>query len=121
MVPFRLDSSMATAPLPADTPRKGSGLPVVRIGGNVQASKLQSRVDPVYPQQARSEGVEGNVTLDITIDEEGNVINAEPTDGNPILVRAAVDAVKQWKYAPTHLNNEPVKVRTTVTIPLELK
>jgi len=134
-VPFNLNDPNALAAqrniavngagLPGDTPRKSGGpMPApsrIRIGGNVQAAKLVQRVDPVYPATARAEQVQGDVVLMIVIAKDGTVESADPTDGNPILARAAVEAVKQWKYQPTLLNGEPVEVQTTVTVPFELK
>jgi protein TonB len=95
--------------------------PRIRIGGAVNAAKLISKVDPVYPEQARAAGIEGEVLLDITVGEDGHVQTAEPKDGNPLLATAAVEAVKQWVYRPTLLNGQPVIVMTTVTVPFQLQ
>jgi TonB family protein len=124
-VPFILSDAAAQSlpPLPGDTPRKkGSMAPSrIKVGSNVQAARLVQRVDPVYPEEARSAGVEGIVTLQIVIGNDGSVTSADPVDGNPVLWRAAADAVKQWKYQPTLLNGEPVEVQTTVPVRFELK
>jgi len=93
----------------------------IRIGGAVQAANLISKVDPVYPEQARAAGIEGEVQVDVTIGEDGHVQSADPKDGNPLLATAAVEAVKQWVYRPTHLNGQPVTVITTVTVPFKLQ
>ncbi|GEM_PF-760300 len=99
----------------------GPGLPdTVRVGGNVQAAKLAHKVDPVYPPQARAAGIQGDVTVQVTINEEGAVTSAEAIDGNPALAAAAVDAVKQYTYQPTLLNGNPVKVVTTVVVPFQM-
>ena len=79
----------------------------IRVGANVQSAKLIRKVDPVYPAQARAEGIEGSVTLQVTIGEDGQVQSAEPIEGNPILAAAAQEAVKQWGYQPTLLNGRP--------------
>jgi TonB family protein len=117
-VPFALPPgeapASATQPL---EPRKGS---TIMIGGNVQESKLIHKVDPVYPSQARAEGIQGDVTLQVTIDETGQVIKAEPLEGSPVLAGAAQDAVRQWAYRPTLLNGTPVVVKTTVIVPFRL-
>jgi protein TonB len=89
----------------------------IRIGANVQSSKLIRKVDPIYPAQAKAEGIEGSVTLQVTIGEDGQVQSAEPIEGNPILAAAAQEAVKQWGYQPTLLNGRPVSVITTVVVP----
>ena len=120
-VPFAIGDTAGLPPLPADTPRK-TGEMRIRIGGNVQAARLISRVDPVYPAQARTERIEGNVQLQIDIAQDGSVERVGAVvEGNPVLVPAAMEAVMQWKYQPTLLNGDPVKVSTTVTVPFELK
>jgi TonB family protein len=124
-VPFNLSDAPAQSlpPLPADSPRKGSmaGPSRIRVGSNVQAARLVQHVDPVYPEEARAAGVEGTVTLQIVIGNDGSVTSADPVEGNPVLWRAAADAVKQWKYQPTLLNGQPVEVQTTVPVRFELK
>jgi protein TonB len=90
------------------------------VGSNVQASKLVNHVDPVYPFDARAAGIQGTVTIKVTIDENGNVVGMETTDGNLIFADAALQAVRQWTYQPTYLNGEPVKVITTVVVPFSL-
>jgi TonB family protein len=92
----------------------------IKVGGNVQAAKLINHVDPVYPPAARAAGIEGTVTLQVTLTEDGTVETAEPTDGHPALASAAIEAVKQWTWQPTLLNGRPVKVITTVTVPFKL-
>jgi TonB family protein len=120
---------------PGDTPppmvgysRKSDGpamMPTVpsliKMGANVAAAKLIQKVDPIYPPQARTERIEGDVVLKVTINEDGSVESAEPIDGNPALAGAAQEAVRQWRYQTTLLNGQPVKVQTTVTIPFQLK
>lgn len=89
----------------------------IKVGGNVQAARLVRKVDPVYPAQARAEGIQGEVTLQILIDKTGQVVQADPIEGNPVLAAAAIDAVRQWAYQPTLLNGQPVEVTTTVILP----
>jgi len=114
----------SAAPPPPPAPYASGSAPTpqrIRIGGAVQASKLASKVDPVYPEQARSAGIDGDVLLDVTIDEDGHVESVAVRDGNPVLATAAVDAVKQWTYRPTLLNGQPVSVQTQVTVPFRLQ
>jgi TonB family protein len=115
-VPFTLPPGDAPPTQPLES-RKGS---MLRIGSNVQEANLIHKVDPVYPPQARTEGIQGNVTLEVTIDETGQVVKAEPLDGSPVLAGAAQDAVRQWAYRPTLLNGTPVEVKTTVIVPFRL-
>jgi protein TonB len=93
----------------------------IRVGTNVQASKILSKVDPEYPQKAKDQGVQGDVILQVTVSKEGNVADARVLRGHEALNDAAVNAVKQWKYSPTYLNGEPVPVIATVTIAFKLE
>jgi TonB family protein len=105
----------------ADTRAMAPSAPTtIVVGGNVQFNKLIQRVDPIYPPHARTEGIEGDVTLTVTINEDGTVESAEAIDGNPALAAAAQEAVRQWRYQPTLLNGQPVKVKTKVTVPFQL-
>jgi len=117
-VPFTLTGQPppSGANLNSLTPGRSSGGTTIRIGGQVQASKLMSKVDPVYPQQARDAGIEGSVTLDVTIGEDGHVESVDPKEGHPLLAAAAADAVRQWVYKPTYLSETPCVVITTVTV-----
>ena len=75
---------------------------------------------PVYPKEARKAHIEGIVSLDILISKAGEVREIRVLSGHPALTPAAVEAVKQWKYAPTYLNGEPVEVRTQIDVPFTL-
>lgn len=88
----------------------------VRVGGNVQKAKLIDQVSPKYPDEALRNRIAGTVVLHIILEKDGTVKQVEVVSGHPLLVQAAVDAVKQWKYQPTMLNGEPVEVDTTVDV-----
>ena len=74
------------------------------------------RVQPDYPSLARQVRVQGQVVLRAVISREGTIENLQVLSGHPMLVRAAVDAVRQWKYRPYLLNGEPVEVETEVKV-----
>jgi TonB family protein len=93
----------------------------IRVGLNLPESKLIRRVEPVYPELAKKERVQGKVTLKITVDEDGNVIDASVIEGHPLLDGAAINAVRQWKYSQTLLNGKPVPVIATVTVDFRLR
>jgi protein TonB len=93
----------------------------IRVGGDVQASKLVHKVAPVYPRLAIQARVSGIVELDADIDEEGNVTNVKIVSGHPLLVDAAVRAVMQWKYSPTFLNGEPLRILANVKVIFRLR
>ena len=72
--------------------------------------KAISLPTPVYSAAARAVGAKGTVTVQITVDEKGNVISAKALDGNPMLRPAAVEAAWKARFKPTTLSNVPVKV-----------
>jgi len=74
------------------------------------------RPQPVYPPIARSVRVQGPVVLRAIISREGTIENLQVLSGHPMLVKAALDAVRQWRYRPYMLNGEPVEVETQVTV-----
>ena len=77
---------------------------------------LVHRVQPDYPVLARQVRVQGRVVLRAMISREGAIENLQVLSGSPMLVQAAVDAVRQWRYRPYVLNGEPVEVETQVTV-----
>jgi len=97
-------------PKPAVTPKP------VFVSQGAQEAMLIRRVEPLYPTIARQIHLSGTVELRAVIAEDGGVIDLEVVSGNPILVRAAVDAVRQWRYRPTLLNQQPVEVQTFITV-----
>jgi protein TonB len=88
----------------------------IRQGGAVTAASLINRVQPSYPPLARQTRISGTVRLHAIISKSGTVQQLEVMSGHPLLVQAALDAVKQWKYRPTTLNGEPVEVDTTIDV-----
>ena len=94
----------------------------IRIGGNIQESKLIYKVDPIYPKAALEARIQGIIKLTIIINEEGAVYEIRTKPGNnPILEEAAIDAVEHWQYSPTHLDDKPVPVEATVTVVFKQK
>ncbi len=74
------------------------------------------RVQPNYPPLARQARVQGVVQLRAIISKSGTIENLAVVRGHPMLAAAAIDAVRQWRYRPYLLNNEPVEVETEVTV-----
>lgn len=94
----------------------------IRVGGNVQATRLVQRVNPVYPADAEAAGIEGTVLLKAVISTDGSLLGLSVvnTSVDARLAKAASDAVSQWRYQPTLLNGVPVEVVTTVTVSFKL-
>jgi periplasmic protein TonB len=88
----------------------------IRQGGAVTAASLINRVQPNYPPLARQTRISGTVRLHAIISKDGTVQQLEVLSGHPLLVQAALDAVRQWRYRPTTLNGEPVEVDTTIDV-----
>jgi protein TonB len=88
----------------------------IRVGGQVQQAKMLRMVQPVYPPIAKTAHISGTVMLHAIISKDGNVEQLEYISGPPLLMVAAMAAVKQWRYQPTTLNGEPVEVDTTISV-----
>jgi protein TonB len=88
----------------------------VRISQGVTKGLLIQRIEPTYPPLARSARVQGDVILSAVIDTNGQIQNLQLVSGHPMLVPAALDAVKKWRYKPYLLNGSPVEVETTITV-----
>src|SRR2546422_675855 len=101
---------IAPPPPPPPPPQR------VRVGGSVIAANLINQVKPVYPPLAKQARIQGVVVLEAEISKEGTIDNLKVITGHPLLIQSAIDAVKQWRYKPTLLNNEPVPVVTTITV-----
>jgi protein TonB len=101
-------SHAATAPK-AETIR-------IPVGGDVQAAKLIKKVVPSYPALAKMARVSGTVRLSGIIAKDGTIQQLQVIAGNPLLIAAAVDAVRQWIYRPTTLNGETVEVIAPIDV-----
>jgi|HubBroStandDraft_2_1064218.scaffolds.fasta_scaffold101106_2 protein TonB len=88
----------------------------IRQGGNITAKMLIHKVQPKYPGEAKDKAASGTVRLHAIIANDGSVSQLEVISGDPLLVKASLDAVRQWKYRITYLNGEPVEVDTTIDV-----
>jgi len=93
----------------------------VRPGGLIREPVKTHHVAPIYPAIAQSARVEGTVQIEAIISTEGVVQQARVVSGSPLLSDAALSAVRQWRYTPTTLNNQPVAVIMTVTVKFTLQ
>lgn len=76
---------------------------------------------PVYPDEAKTQGIQGVVIIEVRIDEEGRVSDARVLRSIPELDEAALEAVRQWMFTPTLLNGKPVPLIMTVTVNFTLQ
>ena len=93
----------------------------VRISQGVTKGLLVKRIEPAYPTLARSARVQGEVVLSAVIDTNGQITNLQLVSGHPMLVPAALSAVREWRYKPYLLNGQPVEVETTITVIFSLQ
>jgi protein TonB len=92
----------------------------IRVSTGVQEAKLIRRLQPNYPPIAKQARIQGTVQLEAIIARDGTIQNLRVLDGHPLLAQAAVEAVQQWRYEPTLLNNEPVEVVTLINVVFRL-
>ncbi len=103
-------TSSAAAPKPSEIPKR------LVVSQGVSLGMLQSQVEPVYPMIAKRARVQGTVKLHAIISAQGTVESLQVVEGHAMLVTAAMDAVKQWRYKPYMLSGQPVEVETTVFV-----
>jgi TonB family protein len=95
----------------------------VRVGGNIRPPRKLKDVKPIYPESMREAGGEGVVSIDAVIGRDGSVTAARVSSPqvHPDLAIAAIEAVRQWKFAPTLLNGTPVEVVMAVSVTFTLE
>jgi TonB family protein len=102
-------SKASDAPAAASNAKKS-----VKLGGNIAAGRLLKRVPPVYPEDARRNYIQGTVRLLAVIQEDGSIGELRVAKGVCSLSKAAMDAIKQWKYQPFVVNGQNVRIYTTI-------
>ncbi|HWQ52865.1 MAG TPA: TonB family protein [Bryobacteraceae bacterium] len=120
-VTLRISPSPMTMPIgsprvPTPFPPPAEGVQRIRVGGNVQQMKLAKKPAPVYPALAKEAGVQGVAQFNVLIGTDGKVTGIGAVSGHPLLIPAAMEALRQWEYAPTLLNGNPVEVVTQVDV-----
>jgi TonB family protein len=98
----------------------GGGDAPLQVGGRVAVPQRLVTAQPLYPPIAKAGHIQGVVEVSIVIDASGNVARAQIVKSIPQLDKAALDAVKQWKYAPTVINGAPVPVTMVVQVTFTL-
>jgi TonB family protein len=90
--------------------------PPTRVPAEAMEKLLIHRVEPAYPAEARSANVQGVIALDIVIGRDGSIASMRALNGPDVLARAAMDALRWWKFEPYRVNGEPTIVETTVAV-----
>jgi protein TonB len=93
---------------------------VVRVSAGVVAGFIERRVQPQYPALARQARITGDVVLSAVIGKDGTIEHLQVLSGHPLLQKAALDAVREWKYKPYLLNGEAVEVDTQIIVKFSL-
>jgi protein TonB len=92
----------------------------LRVSQGVTEGLLLKKVPPVYPRQAIQMHVQGAVQMQAMIDKQGRISSVKVLKGDPMLARAAVEAVNQWRYKPYFLDGQPVDIQTQITVNFKL-
>jgi protein TonB len=100
-------------PRPSPPPRQTGG--TVSLPSSVISSKVINKPAPPYPPIAKAAGIAGPVAVQILVDEQGRVVSAKATSGNPLLQAAAVQAAYRASFTPTLLSGQAVKVTGSIT------
>jgi TonB family protein len=106
---------------PTTAPQQESAQPPVRVSAGVMAGQVLTRVNPIYPAEAKANHVEGPIVLHAVISKTGEVRDLDVVSGPDDLRTSAIDAIQQWTYRPYLLNGEPTEVETTITVNYKLE
>ena len=98
---------------PTDTP---SPVKRIKMSPPIVNTNLIEQPHPIYPAEANAKKVQGHVKLGVVVAQDGSVEQVRVVPGNPLLTRAAMEAVRAWKYKPILLNGQAVEVETTVDV-----
>jgi len=94
-----------------NSPQPGASKPlVIRVNTGALAERAIKKVNPAYPKEAADAKISGEVLLEVSVDEGGNVASVEGVTGEKILIDAAIAAVRQWQFKPTIMGGKPVRV-----------
>ena len=107
-----MDTTNTSLPQPA--PQK------LKVSQGVSQGLLIKSAPPVYPALARQMRLQGDVELLASIGQDGSITDVKQLSGDSVLSRAAVEAVKQWKYKPYYLGDQPVAIQTQITVKFRL-
>ncbi|MGZ5482629.1 MAG: TonB family protein [Pyrinomonadaceae bacterium] len=113
--PSSMPAANHNAPASVPPPPSPKPTPRAPISGGVLNGKAISKPQPAYPPIAKAAGASGIVTVQVLVDERGNVISASAVSGHPLLKQSAVAAARQAKFSPTILSGQPVKVSGVIT------
>ena len=111
---LRMEVGTPVAASEANGPATGHN--PAKVAGGVMAGNILTKVNPVYPQDAKDAKISGAVVMKAVIDKEGKIANLQVVSGPKELQRASIDAVRQWTYKPYLLNGQPTEVETMIQV-----
>ncbi len=117
---FRLPPSSAAGEKTARSATTAQPEEVINLSPDAAKSSLIYRQEPEYPEEARRQGIQGPVVLDVGIGRDGAVQNATLVSGQEILGNAAIAAVKQWRFQPHYSHGRPAEMQTRITLNFRL-
>ena len=88
----------------------------VQVSAEVMEKLLIHRVEPVYPTEAKKQGLQGVIALDVVVGRDGSVVSMHALNGPDVLARAAMDALRWWRFEPYRVNGEPAVAETTLAV-----
>jgi protein TonB len=116
-----ISSVVGVTAAPPPPPSKPNTPGRVHVGGRVEQANLIYGPKPEYPPLARMARIQGAVRLQALIATDGTIKGLQVISGHPLLVKAALEAVEQWRYQPTLLNGQPVEVETEIEVNFALQ
>ncbi len=112
------DSNLSSlVSVPSSLPKPS--LATIKVSQGVSQGLVIKRVQPKYPPAALAVRAQGTVQIEATISKDGNVTNVKVLSGDAVLARAAVEAVRQWRYKPYYLDGQPVEIQTQISVNLK--
>ena len=113
---WRWNRSWAELESGLDKENTAAEKPQAQVSAEVMERLVIHRVEPVYPAEARQANLQGIIALDIVVGKDGSVVSMRALNGPDVLARAAMDALRWWKFEPYRINGEPAVVETTVAV-----
>lgn len=117
---FRLSPSTPGAEKTAQPASSIGPEEIINLSPDSAESSVTYRQEPDYPEEARRQGIQGPVVLDVRIGRDGAVENATLVSGQEILGKAAIAAVKQWRFKPHSVQGSPAEMQTRITLNFRL-
>ncbi len=117
-LPPTVEGEAAQSDAPGEVQRASAVEPerIVKLSPEVAKGRLVHRVEPDYPEEARKQGIQGSVVLEVHIGRDGAIQDVKVVSGQPLLASAAIAAVKQWRFKPHKVQGQPVEMQTRVTL-----